>query len=200
MEAAAQITFLPSTVLSRVFSSLDCEQLAACACVCPTWRAAAGDDSLWRSAAGRVFPGFRSAPLPRGGTHRLAFVAARRAATSAALMQSSVFALKDFTLAAEMWWAPAGGDVALRPIFAASFAADALHKEPAAGGSVGEASDGAQRQSRVALVTAACVLEEGESAAREFVKDWRARRDALFHLLRTVPSLLLQPMCGPLPT
>ena len=177
MEVAAQITFLPSAVLSRVFSSLDCEEIAACACVCRTWRAAAADNSLWRSAAGRAFPGFRSAPpLPRGTTHRVALAAACRAATSAARRDSSIFALKDFTLAVEVWWAPAGGDVALRPIFATSWAADALHEEPAAGGSLGEASDGAQRQSRVALATAACVLNESESAAREFVKEWQSQQ------------------------
>ena len=172
MDCVPYVVLLPSAVLSRILACLDCKDLSACACVCRAWRSAAADDAVWRVSASRLFPGFRAAPLPRGSTHRLAVAAACRAATSAAQRDSCVWALKDFTIAVELWWGWAVQPASLRPVFATLWPAEALFERREEGLSQegGEASDVAVGSPRPAKVTAACVSDEGESAAQELVK------------------------------
>ena len=171
MDCVPYVLLLPSAVLSRILAGLDCEDLSACACACRAWRSAAADDAVWRASASRRFPGFRAAPLPRGSTHRLAVAAACRAATSAAQRSSSVWALKDFTIAVELWWGWAAQPASLRPVFAASWPAEALFEREEGLTQEGcEASDAAEGSPRPTKVTAPCVLNEGESVAQELVK------------------------------
>ena len=182
----AAVLSIPS-VISRVLSFTDCSALAACACVCRVWRAAAADDALWGFAAARAFPGLIASALPIGVTHKNALAAATRAVAIAArphvefvpVLTPNLLVLDDFSFAIDVWWTPSarligGANAAAAEeeikekdkaaplcVFAATFPARDLVASPGAAPGAGDLG-----------VTLQCGLGgEGESAAVRLLRN-----------------------------
>lgn len=150
--AARCSVFGQPLLLERVLASgrLSSSDLASCAAVCRSWRAAAaGAHAAWAFAWRREFPAARHTDLPRGLTPRQALVDARRAV--AAARKPPLWTLADFTLLVDIAWLRPprlSTPRAPRPFFSA-----ACHAASLFGGDAPP------------LV---CLLEPGESAAPLF--------------------------------
>ena len=171
----AAVMSFPS-VISRVLSFTDCSALAACACVCRAWRAAAADDALWGFAAACAFPGLIASALPIGVTHKNALAAATRAVAIAArphvefvpVLTPNLRVVDDFTFAIDVWWTPSA-----HLIGGANVAAEEEKKEKDAAAPLCVFAASFPARNLVALhatghfgVTLQCGLDsDGESAA-----------------------------------